>query len=46
MFVGENEMNTIKLAKEVTNTGAILTVTVEKVPELIAMLKSKFIGIK
>jgi len=46
MFVGENEMNTIKIAKEVTQTGAILTVTVEKVPELIAILKSKFSGIK
>ena len=37
---------TIKLAKEVTETGEILTVTVEKDLELIAILKSVFKGIK
>lgn len=38
--------NTIKLAKESTETGEFLTVTVEKVPELIAILKSNFKGVK
>jgi integrase/recombinase XerD len=38
--------NTIKIAKEVTEKGAILTVIVEKDLELIAILKSNFKGIK